>query len=101
MDFRHESSPSPPHHPLAASQDVDLRSEGMLLAFGGGAYLQIGAAECMPRMYELAKSMMLRLLSLFLFSLGCVGIGLVLLDHEHCVPGGGDADADPHAGHAH
>merc|ERR1719486_745130 len=33
--------------------------------------------------------------ALFLFCLGCVGIGLVLLAHEHCVPGGGDADADP------
>ena len=41
------------------------------------------------------KNMLLIMLS---FSVGCVAIGLVLLDHEHCeatTSGGGD----PHAGH--
>ncbi len=86
---------------IIMASDVENISKGCLLAFGGGIYLQIAASECMPRVYEVAKDTMLRLLGLFLFCLGCVGIGLVLLDHEHCVPGGGDADADPHAGHAH
>ena len=88
---------------IVLASDVDMRAKGMLLAFGGGVYIYIAAVECMPRVYELAKDTKLRLLALFLFCLGCVGIGLVLLDHEHCVP---DSDKDGgssggHDGHAH
>ena len=35
------------------------------------------------------------------FSLGAIGIGLILLDHEHCGVKVADGEADPHAGHNH
>ena len=66
---------------------------GMLLAFGGGVYVQIGAAECMPRVFALADTIKLRACCLTAFAVGATAIGLVLLDHQHCSAGGG--------GHAH
>lgn len=85
---------------IMMSTNVDNFALGMLLAFGAGVYIQIGGAECMPRVYEAAKTINLRVASIAFFTLGALAIGLVLLDHEHCVAedgGGGDA----HAGHDH
>mmetsp|Transcript_63814 Transcript_63814/g.142352 ORF Transcript_63814/g.142352 Transcript_63814/m.142352 type:complete len:95 (+) Transcript_63814:1346-1630(+) len=67
---------------------------GMLLAFGGGVYVQIGAAECMPKVYESVQNLQERALCLGTFCLGALAIGLVLLDHQHC-------SAEGAAGHAH
>ena len=61
---------------------------GMLLAYGGGVYLQIGAAECMPRAHEGASSLRSLLACLAAYVVGVVAIGLVLLDHKHCAAGG-------------
>lgn len=76
---------------------------GPLLAIGGGVYVHIGASECMPTVYRLAKTARMRIACLLAFVLGCVSIGLVLLKHEHCepaaAPAGGAAAA--HSGHAH
>uniref|UniRef100_A0A7S2JFB7 Uncharacterized protein n=1 Tax=Haptolina brevifila TaxID=156173 RepID=A0A7S2JFB7_9EUKA len=79
------------------AQDVGNVEQGMLLAYGGGVYIHIGAAECMPQVFELAKSLRLRAASLFAFCIGVIAIGLVLLDHEHCFPDDGTA----YAGHNH
>ena len=65
----------------------------MLLAYGGGVYVQIAGTECMGRVHGLATSLSLRICCLAFFTLGAAGIGLVLLDHAHCTEGGG--------GHAH
>jgi len=70
---------------------------GLLLAFGGGTYLHISATECMPKIYDADLSSRIRVACIFAFMVGAVLIGLVLLDHEHCVSGDGDA----HAGHNH
>jgi len=78
-----------------AQDEVSNRSQGMLLAYGGGVYLQIGAAECMPRVYRYASTLSLRLGSLALFCFGTFAIGIVLVSHEHCSAGGG------HEGHGH
>merc|ERR1711912_116083 len=84
---------------VLAQDSVSNFDQGMLLAFGGGVYLQIGASECMPRVHEYAKTSGLKLLSLLAFAIGATAIGIVLLKHEHCVPdsaaGGGGG------GHAH
>jgi len=61
---------------------------GMLLAYGGGVYLQIGAAECMPRAYSGARSLQSLLACLAAYVFGVTAIGLVLLDHQHCAVGG-------------
>ena len=68
---------------------------GLLLAFGAGIYLQIAAAECMPRVSVSATSSLLRAVSLFTFVVGVIAISLVLLNHKHCTAGGGGG------GHAH
>jgi hypothetical protein len=53
----------------------------------------------------LATSPKLRIAALFMFAVGAVLIGLILIDHEHCVPpapvGADGVAADPHAGHNH
>jgi hypothetical protein len=71
---------------------------GMILAFGGGVYVQIGGVECMAKMQLKCTSFTLRAMSLAAFIVGAVAIGLVLLDHEHCRTDGGEAGHDhgPH-----
>ena len=68
---------------------------GYILAIGGGIYVQIGAAECLPRAFDNAVSPQEKLKSMFMFAVGAILIGLVLMDHEHCEVGGG------HEGHNH
>ena len=77
------------------SQDLSNLETGMILAYGGGIYLQIAASECMPKVYKGATSVQLRLIAFLAFFVGCLAIGLVLLDHKHCTAGGG------HEGHNH
>ena len=48
-----------------------------------------GSSECMPRVYQAAKTIPLRCLGVLAFFLGALAIGLVLLDHQHCSAGGG------------
>merc|ERR1712187_861894 len=71
---------------------------GLLLAFGGGVYLHIGATECMPKIYNPRLSATFRVLSVLTFIFGSVVIGLVLLKHEHCEPktSSGEVASDPH-----
>lgn len=78
---------------LIFSMSIDDATVGMLLAFGGGVYLQVGAAECMPRVYEGVQSAAERVFCIAAFCVGTVAIGLVLLDHQHCSTAG--------AGHGH
>jgi UTP--glucose-1-phosphate uridylyltransferase len=80
--------------------DVDIRAQGLLLAFGGGVYIQIGATECMNRVHSSVNSNMLRFAAFLAFAAGAISIGLVLYDHEHCVPAEAELDAHGH-GHGH
>jgi zinc transporter ZupT len=89
---------------ICAQDEVENQATGIMLAFGGGVYIQIAATECMGRVHSQANTPKLRLAALFMFAVGAVLIGLILLDHEHCVPevaGAEGAAADPHAGHNH
>lgn len=83
---------------IVLSEDISDESIGLLLAFGGGVYLHIAATECMPKIYSHALSFKIRLACLSVFILGAIAIGLVLLDHEHCIPDGAAGD---HHGHNH
>jgi zinc transporter ZupT len=71
------------------SQDVEDFELGMILAFGSGSYIAIGATEGLPRVVASAKSTVHRVAALLSFALGAVVIGVVLTEHEHCQPGGG------------
>merc|ERR1712032_917446 len=72
------------------AMDVDDSAVGLLLAFGGGVYVYLAAAECMPKVHQLKLSVKGNLSCLLSFAVGAVLIGLILLDHKHCVPGGGE-----------
>jgi zinc transporter ZupT len=71
---------------LLSMDTMENDAKAILLAYGGGVYIQIAAVECMPRMHDTAKTAKTRMLGMFFFLLGAMAIGLVLLDHEHCVP---------------
>jgi zinc transporter ZupT len=88
---------------IVLSTDVGNGDIGLLLAFGGGTYLYIALVECMPKLGNVGVSALTRGLGIFMFILGTVVIGLVLLDHEHCIPPAlpGQPAVDPHAGHNH
>jgi zinc transporter ZupT len=71
--------------------DVSNSAVGLLLAFGGGVYLYIAAVECMAKVLRLRLPARINLGCLSAFTVGAILIGLILLDHEHCVPEGGHA----------
>jgi len=77
--------------------EVSDAATGLLLAFGGGVYIHIGAVDCMPKMYNSKFSLMQRLSCFASFIFGAVAIGLILIGHEHCVPD--SADGHGHGGH--
>jgi len=64
--------------------DVNYYSQGMLLAYGGGVYVHIAATECMSHVYSYSGNVKSLIMSFAMFCFGCIAIGLVLLDHEHC-----------------
>merc|ERR1740123_2361477 len=74
---------------IVLSVSVSDATTGLLLAFGGGIYLQIGAVECMPKMLNPSLTVGKKFACIFYFIVGAVLIGLVLLDHEHCIAEGG------------
>ena len=78
---------------IVVGSSPTAQAEGLLLAFGGGVYVQIAATECAGRVNNTVKTTVMRLSSILAFCIGAISIGLVLLDHEHCVPGGGHAHA--------
>jgi zinc transporter ZupT len=88
---------------IICATDVDDAGIGLLLAFGGGVYLHIGATECMPQIYSAGLSARIRVACIISFILGAVLIGLVLLDHEHCIPStpGIDSGGESGGGHHH
>lgn len=62
----------------------------VLLCVSGGVYMNIACTEAMPRALASADTLARKWLGFFSFAVGAAAIGLVLLDHEHCVPGGGE-----------
>ena len=73
-------------------------SQGLMLAFSAGVYVYIACTEAAVHAIHNAREFppAKRLLLFLCFAAGAVGIGLVLLDHEHCAP----KDADD-SGHGH
>jgi len=80
---------------VVMSMDIGPRAVGCGLVFGGGIYIQVGLAECMGRVYAQALSVKVKLGAIILFCLGALAIGLVLINHVHCVPEG-DASHEAH-----
>jgi zinc transporter ZupT len=86
---------------VVLSSDVSDGDIGLLLAFGGGTYLYIAFVECMPKVMSAKVSIPVRALAMFVFMIGAIAIGLVLLDHEHCVPPSPDGSEPAGGHHAH
>jgi len=83
------------------SMDIPNADIGLLLAFGGGTYLYIAFIECMPKLQSAPVSALTRALGVLTFIVGAVAIGLVLLDHEHCVPPAEPGAPAKSGGHNH
>jgi UTP--glucose-1-phosphate uridylyltransferase len=93
---------------IVLATEVSDRDIGLILAFGGGVYLNIAFIECMSKFQSAKVSGKVRALGILLFIIGSTAIGLVLLDHEHCYPAPpappavpGQAPAPPPAGGHH
>lgn len=61
---------------------------GYLLVYGGGIYLYVGGTECFNRIIINASSLKMKLICFSLFAISATALGLVLLDHKHCVVDG-------------
>ena len=70
--------------------DVSSKDVGMILAFGAGTYIYVATVHLFEEIKEV-KDMAIRILC---FCIGCVSIGLILLDHEHCTA---SSDSGAHA----
>jgi len=85
---------------IAYEAEVTSQFEGLTLAFGAGVYLFVALSELGPAFLEAEnKSLPACLARLGLFVLGTILIGLVLLDHEHCVASSGGESGG--GGHQH
>ena len=78
----------------------DWSGPTQVLAFSGGIYVYIAATEAAACFTHKRLSPKMKFGVVFLFILGAVAIGLVLLDHEHC-EGDPEAGSGGHAGHNH
>lgn len=57
---------------------------GVLLSVAAGVYIYIAACECMPRVQAVVQTTQDRIITIMLFIIGCIPIGLALLNHSHC-----------------
>lgn len=57
---------------------------GVLLSIASGVYIYIAACECMPRVQAVVGSSTDRIISILMFIIGAVPIGLALINHSHC-----------------
>jgi UTP--glucose-1-phosphate uridylyltransferase len=73
---------------IVTEMEPDMPTKGGLMAFGASFYVYVALSQLR---WWVEKEDLLR--NFFLFSLGCLGIGLVLISHEHCVPVGEGAHA--------
>uniref|UniRef100_A0A7S2A0F0 Uncharacterized protein n=1 Tax=Trieres chinensis TaxID=1514140 RepID=A0A7S2A0F0_TRICV len=65
---------------------VPLTNElvGVFLTIAAGVYIQVAASECMPRVEDAVRGWQDRILSIVIFILGALPIGLCLINHQHC-----------------
>jgi len=83
---------------IVTAVEISDELTGILLAFGGGTYVYLAASEALPRALRYAEQLESKdnaahkkhhCIVLLSFIIGAVLIGVVLVEHEHCVPGGG------------
>ena len=66
------------------ASNASAQATGVILAMGGGVYLNAAACETIPRMEPAIKVRWDRVVMLFSIILGAIPIGVILIDHKHC-----------------
>ncbi|GFH55715.1 hypothetical protein CTEN210_12191 [Chaetoceros tenuissimus] len=69
---------------VVVASDVSELALGVILSIASGVYLYIAACECLPRVSAVVKTRQNRALSMLMFIIGVIPIGLALLNHSHC-----------------
>ena len=75
-----------------------MGTQGILLAFSAGVYTYVACTEaCGEMLKDVGLLSARKRFGLVLcFAVGAIGIGLILLDHDHCSVKVADGAADPH-----
>jgi zinc transporter ZupT len=66
---------------IASVSDMAL---GVVLSVAAGTYLHLACCECLPKVSAVVTTSKQRLLSMLMFIIGVVPVGLTLLNHSHC-----------------
>ena len=72
--------------------DVSEGTNGLLLVFGAGSYIYLGASVALTEATKANKTNMDTAHVLLAFFLGAVAIAIILLEHGHCETEGGAHD---------
>lgn len=86
---------------LTYQVDVSSNANGLIMAFGAGAFLFVSTTQLGPVVAELGHGRVREpAMRLLLFALGATCIGLVVMNHTHCEGAADVASAGADAGHA-
>uniref|UniRef100_A0A7S4V158 Uncharacterized protein n=1 Tax=Ditylum brightwellii TaxID=49249 RepID=A0A7S4V158_9STRA len=69
---------------IVVAANFTTEAIGAILGIAAGVYIHVAASECVPRIDAAMDRWQDRVLSVLMFALGAIPIGLVLLNHEHC-----------------
>jgi zinc transporter ZupT len=69
---------------VVLAADLSSASIGVILCIGGGVYLHVAVAECLPTARKHERGRKQKMYGILAFISGAIPIGLVLLNHQHC-----------------
>jgi zinc transporter ZupT len=69
---------------VVLAADLSSTAVGVILCIGGGVYVHVAVADCLPTAREHEKGRKQKAYGILAFVSGAVPIGLVLLIHPHC-----------------
>ena len=69
---------------IILSVNLTAQAVGVILGMAAGVYIYNAVSECLPRVDAAVGGWEDRLMSIFMFIVGSVPIGLVMLNHQHC-----------------
>ena len=69
---------------IILSVNLTAQAVGVILGMAAGVYIYNAVSECLPRVDAAVGGREDRLMSIFMFIVGSVPIGLVMLNHQHC-----------------
>jgi zinc transporter ZupT len=83
---------------IVTLMDISNGTLGLILAFGVGSFLYLGASVSLPAALGIEPTNARTGVVLLAFLVGAVAIGLILFNHDHCEAGDEHGD-DEHASH--